>query len=1261
MKKNYTFKHSAGCSLFALLLSGACFSPMAMAQTSVADVAVPVVLSETNPTASELATWQSALDEIFADKACTQLNATYVAYTQEQMEADANYQALPTVLKNMVLKMIAGGTWDEPNVDESKPQWDAEYAQRFRVQLIEPYSNKESAAQALGMQAHTHLNNPTGIYGNAGDALYIMVEGEVKDGSALYIATWTGHGKPSNDYTAGLQLKPGLNVLPIGADGTIGCINYTVHTLNQANGKGTSALQYKLSDYDDIKVHIEGGYINGYYNAVGDALWGEGDTPADWDYIAARATHDGVTILGKYMTLQFPFFDTVTEGNHGTDYYFTGKNNIDKVLQEWDNVMLWERMLMGVAPKDATLEANKTWTSPYSDKDEVIAYTGDESGTYACDYSDYYNVHGLAFGVGGSAYMYGSWDHSGYHYNTMPSIMNDIVGSAGSHWGPAHEIGHQHQQPLTLNGLTEVTNNLFSNVVYWYYGKSTSRVNGDEGSLENVAKAFNTPGGDFYTNNIWGLTHMYYRLFMYYHVLGHNTSFYPRLYEMLRHDPMRRSYMQEGPGGLLHFYKKACLAAEEDLTEFFRAHGLLTPMKDRFVGDYSNSIYNCTQEEIDEAIAFVKSKGFKVNLAPIYINDGTGEEIIGSTGETLELYDGRTTANVGSYAYFYTPAEAHTYTYKNDKIVMSGTGGVGYAVLDENNTIVGFANKRSFPIKDETAALLVAGKAKVYVVNGDNTLVEATTDAEVMQRAMLLSLVEKAESMVEIADETGMKVGFYKSEMMGDVTAAATAAREAYDAKEAAKYAEVYEALFEAITSLEANADAVVKILPNSTYMLENYRAEGYVMGINATTKKLIGARKNTKSSLQQWIFEPADEEDCYYLKNKQTKTYIDLLVRDTQGTAKSTEPTVAYKVISLGDGLLAVQCQGEKEQSLNYNSSVGVLGWDYVGDEGSYWYITATELDETELNKLTLKEVIANTTTLLEEMGDSVLLPGAIPLQCTDANAPFYISSNADQNEVGASSDGGGVKALLDGETTTYFHSQWSGTAVSENHYLQIDLGEDYDVTSFSITYATRNAGDAGATSPAPSAFQVKGGKKPTLYTRTFATYPSAEPKNPLPLYTEQGKYWTSKVFTTTTAYRYLRLIVTASQGPGNTTHGGKAFFAMSEFKLNNTKAIVKSLKEEYVGADSIYEDVANYTYEATQVLENTESTEEEIATALAEMQEKYAALVAASQGDLGIHGMPTTESTKRRGIYDLSGRRLLRIEQPGIYIIDGEKRMMK
>ena len=254
-----------------------------------------------------------------------------------------------------------------------------------------------------------------------------------------------------------------------------------------------------------------------YRKTGGDVLYTP-DKNADWDYIAARATQTDVTVLGEYITLQFPLHEALNSDGgteQGLDYYYTGKNIIESSIQEWDNVMMWERIVLGVLDKTTTEDAAKNPKSPYAVAPNVFAYIGDDTDGFESGYDDYYNVHGLSFGTP-SGYMYGGWDHCGYHFNTMGAIMTSMITDAGSHWGPAHEIGHQHQGLLTVNGLTEVTNNLFSNVVLWYFGKTTSRVNGS--ALEPIAEMFANEEADFFntTSNVFITTQMYYKLFLYY-------------------------------------------------------------------------------------------------------------------------------------------------------------------------------------------------------------------------------------------------------------------------------------------------------------------------------------------------------------------------------------------------------------------------------------------------------------------------------------------------------------------------------------------------------------------------------------------------------------------------------------------------------------------------------------------------------------------------------------------------------------------------
>ena len=1229
-------------------------------------------LESVNFTDEDINSWKAVLATLFKDKACTQLADAYAAYTSAQMAEDENFKLLPAALQNMVLKMTVDGTWDEANVDPSKPQWDAEYAKRLRVQLVEPYCSKEEAAAVLHMNAHTNYNNPLGLYADGRQTLYIMVEGSIEPGATLYLATWTGHSKPGGK-TDGYKLVEGLNVIPNFAEGMTGCINYVVNTFN-AGARGNKGRQMSLKGFKDIKVHIEGGNLNGYFNLMGDELWGEGDDNADWDYYAARATHTAMPMLGQYMTLHFPFFDEdcVDENggqNKGLNHYFTGKNIAKQSLIEWDNVMLWERLLMGLASKEEVARANATWKSPYSDKDEVFSHTGDLTDGYASDYEDYYRVHGLAFGVP-TGYMYGTWDHSGYNFNTMEAILVSMINDSGSHWGPAHEIGHQHQEPFTLNGLMEVTNNLFSNVALWYFGKSTSRVNGTEGMLEVVAKSFNQPDGDFYTNNIWALTHMYYRLFMYYHVLGHNTAFYPRLYEMMRQHHMVRvkqdNGIQTGRDGLLHFYKMACQAAGEDLTEFFRAHGILTVMNERFVGDYSNSIYTSTQEEINEAIAWVKAKGWKESLAPLFINDGTGQEMIGTKGQVLEHFDwggGQKliTAHVGNYAYFDAPATGYTFEVGSGGVLnFTGEGGIGFLIRNDEGEILAFSNKKTMYLSEEVSMKLINGEVKVEAINGDNTFVEVTGDVVSGIRTLLKDALDRASAIAEKTEKNYNKVGYYRTSYMDDLETLLPTIQAIYDGEVVAEYASAYAALLAQLDALDANKNAIVNILDGEYYQLTAYNDNKKAVNVASDGTGLITAAKSSSTSkAQHWIFEETSDADVYYIKSRLNNLYINEIANGEQATALSETP-VGFKVIKKEVGVFALQCQEGKNQSINYNpNSSKVLGWGH-DDTNSWWYITAKSIGKEDLAVIQLQDLVSRTRTVLSNMGKSVLLPGELPLQVTNSGANYYLSSNADQNTIGNSTVGGGLEALLDNSTSTFFHSYCSGSAtVNAYHNLTVDLGNGIEMSKFTFSYATRNAASASQSSPAPKRIKISGSNDSNNFEKIVELRNTTDK---LPAYTKLGQYWYSDTISADSAYRYLRFEVTQSEGPGSNKIGSYQYFAMSEFAIECPEIVVNSLKDAYNTEWYIetYKDVATEMQSAIAVLNNEDSDADDIAAATEELQAKYDLLVAAYKDPTGIDGVEANGLNKG-GIFDISGRRVNQIAAPGLYIVNGKKQLVK
>lgn len=1145
----------------------------------------------------KVATYQTALDALFADKACTKLK---VSCTEAEMKSNANYLALPATLQQMVLKVLAG-SWEEANGDQSKQKWDSEYAKKYRVQLYEPYNEPEAAAKALKINAHTNLNNPTGIYSTPQSLMYVMVEGEIKDGASLYLASYIGHGKLGG-YSEGVELKSGLNVVPSYFANSNYCINYVVHTFDTSDNKsGKAACKRKLSDYPALKIHIEGGHINGYYNKVGDKLYTP-DKNADWDYLEARATQTDLTVLGKYITLQFPLNDADTEGNKGMANYLNDIVNVEDVINEWDNVMLWERLLMGVMD-EATIKANAL-KSPYSSAPYVIDYTGKDGDAYACDYGDYYNVHGLSFGVGGNSYMYGSWDHCGYHYSTMSGVIESLPTNAGSHWGPGHEIGHQHQGPLNMRGLTEVTNNLFSNVVLWYYGESTSRYNGDEGALSNVLKAFNTQGSDFFTNNIWAQTHMYYKLFLYYHVLGKNPKFYPVLFEMLRQDPMTIEYEQSGVKSLLHFYKKCCLASGEDLTEFFRAHGFFRVMKDRFVGDYSNANYNMTQEEIDAAIAEVKALKYPENIAVLFINDATGETIKSHKGDNLDFYGESTIcADLGSYASFATAADPeYTYSLSVQAMTMHGTSGIGFAVINEKGELMSFSDKKNFNISLECAQQLLLGKAKVMAVGADGELAEATNSVGITNQAehyvQLGELLAQAEKLVSMVDNTGnTHPGFYIASAMASFMQAYTNAQSVYENMEAESYSAAYDNLFLAYYAALNDHVNRVPFVPGSTYVLTNYMYPGKSIDLDANGK-MVSNNTDLTSKTQQWVLEPAAEENIYYIKNESTQKYLGTLGKSAQvsADASSISSAMPYKLYYIDNALWALQCQTDKDQmSLHMDQKHKIVGWTHISadNDGSWWYLTATSVDEDELAVAELSALIEKSEVLLAQVGG--VTEQYISLS-TEAGGAFRLTDNNGKSE-------GSLANLLDGRTDTYYVSNWTNS-VKTSPYLQVEAAEGYELCNFSVTYTTRNGGGA----PVPATIEISASTNGTNYVslQTFKKDTDALPE------ASNAESWTSPMLGNKDAeYRYVRFTVTEGyRSSSSNNSNGICHFGISEFGINN---INFDIQPRYTSInESLLLSFHNVIQEAKQTMLSAQSKQEYI-DAYNTLDTQYKAFLAA------------------------------------------------
>lgn len=956
------------------------------------------------------ATCKAALANLFNDAACTDLKKDFASVAE--IEADADYQALPKELQNMVKKVYTGD-WSEGNFDSSKPGWDSEHSKRFRVQNIEPYSVAGEITAWLGINAHANMDNPTGIIGNSRQHVYIFVEGEVKQGAELYVGSLVGHGM-LDAYDSGTPLKPGMNVLAFHGDKNSLYINYVVHTYT--NG----SFPNKLSDFPGLKVHIEGGNITGYYNAVGDHLWGEPDDDEDWQYYEDRSVVESATLLGKYQILHFCMHDTkyvaneetgATAWESGMSFYLPDNINVpagtpanqkvNTMLEAWDRVHMSEFATMGLLTK-AQLDSVNALYPRYDQNWQKAGNIYDYSDLMyqlqnGRDYGEYINHHGVALGTF-SGYMSGGWRNCNYHHNTMHDIIGNIAVSAGQAWGPGHEIGHQHQSAMTVNGLTEVTNNLFSNVAVWYMGLGTSRVNGSEGCLDRV-NAMYQEGTHFLfhhqidgaAQNLWSQTQMYYRLWLYFHRIGKNTAFFPRLYEMCRQYRLSNNALgsyegishTSGTMSTLRFYEHACEAAKMDLTEFFRAYGFFVPLDHELRDDYANSYYTQTQDEINASIARVKAKGYPETVVPLFINDCVAIPTYGHDGKTVRSYwDNETAQGKNALLGMYTScmdesvaAEGYLYNIVNGEIRIvrsSGAKGAIGFIAYNNGNLVAFTNNYTVSLPAGVTT------ADIYAVQADGTKVKLLSAAEggteEQQYDALAKALSSALTALGNTDASHQYVGFFYESALEDLQALYDGGFDAWKNKSQAThtYGQWAILITNEINRLVVDTKAMLSFKATNIYTLANSVYPSNYLAIHEYALKAASSSQvPSNSDNRRWEFVSAGEEGVFYLKNVGTGLYISGLENGETANAAATSTSAAVKFVATynGDGTISLSKQGDYTASLNCNSDKSISGAN-IANNASKWTAKLVVDNARLLEQAQLNTLIDNAERILNEVG---------------------------------------------------------------------------------------------------------------------------------------------------------------------------------------------------------------------------------------------------------------------------------------------------
>lgn len=1072
---------------------------------------------DAHPTVAEIVEKRTAnFVSLFNEGACYTPKYSSLAAAQATTEYQALETELQTLATNIYNKALTTDGWAEANANTEKEGWSSEYAKKFRVQMYEPYSIAGDITGFLRMNAHANNDNPTGVYMPEAGTVYVMVEGEIKEGATLRLHCAASNGRITDPTGAGYALTTGLNVINIPSVATGGdhlYICYNVDTYNPNGATVDEKFPHKLSEYPPLKIHIEGGSINGFYNACGDFLAGKTydnvtynedlwntitgasvDCDDDWNYMETRANLSVIPIVSHRQVLLFQLHEdngqkgmkdllpesinvpdkpycypgTTTWADYGMGCDTeTGRINI--FMESWDRIMYSELATLGLVSRDDMDKMNELYPrwNANGTRGEIYDFNGvgPDGQTYqefcrGLDYSEYYNHHGVSLGTT-SGYMAAGPHEAYYNNSTFGELMN-LPNSSGNIWGPCHEIGHQFQDVFNIRGGTEVTNNVFSNAAIWYQGIATSRYNW--GNLTTTLDSFNS-GLSFIDYNIWSMTQMFYKLWLYYHLAGNNTQFYPRFFEMLRLDPLNaKGATATGTESMLKIYEKMCYAAGEDLTEFFRAHGFFVLLDNYPKGDYGTTIFTQTQEEVDAAIARVKNEGYKPNYAALLINDLEETATLRHDGETRRNhYDGTPKSEFGSVNDFIagsaTTGGAYEAVVNSDgTVTMTGEGGVGFLIFDENGNVISFSDKSTFALSDEAKEAIMTGSATIVSVGTDvnSEPVAAEIDLTAMQKTILGELIAKAKLITDKIDDTYTKVGYYKAAAVTELANVLEYAENVYAGTTGFEAA--YDLLYAEYQKVLANTDAKITLDLSKKYIINNksYTTRNIAVNAAETDVYQVFALENSTGTSAQWSFVESATAGRYYLKNADGYYCPSVVTGGIGGNATTDQAQAGtYTLKELEHGLWAIIGTNAPLHAAGSGQNYNVVGWTYEST-ASQWYITSTEADEEAASLSQLQAAIAKTEALLGEVLGTVTYTRGenIALQTTTEGDPYYIWTNA--QEAGE----GPIANLVDGATNNYFHTDWHAENVSSgDHYIAVDLGSGNTLPRFAFSHTTRNA----------------------------------------------------------------------------------------------------------------------------------------------------------------------------------------------------------
>ena len=271
---------------------------------------------------------------------------------------------------------------------------------------------------------------------------------------------------------------------------------------------------------------------------------------------------------------------------------------------------------------------------------------------------------------------------------------------------------------------------------------------------------------------------------------------------------------------------------------------------------------------------------------------------------------------------------------------------------------------------------------------------------------------------------------------------------------------------------------------------------------------------------------------------------------------------------------------------AVNVTGSAGTYDATLTFDDKT---VIKFKLQVNDAKKVALEDLINRTNELIAECG--TITP----------NEPSAITLTESQLSDNWGKQEGSLSNLLDGNSETYYVSNWSSTP-NTAHYIQIDLGAGNELEQAIITFSARKGGGA----PTPTKITISCSTDGTTFNdvQTFTQAADGLPA------AANGEKWTSPVLTVNQAARYWRFTVLECTRAGDnkgTNSQGIYHFGIGDLGILKSNGYTVTVTAE---SPKVTEELLLNTdlevQKATRVL-NSNATDAEVTQATTSLQAQY------------------------------------------------------